>query len=244
MGNENRAPTPAFPKVAGSFLNRSNQNSTFQGALVREMVGLMGLGLVLLVGCESTPRLRAYEGELKPEQIAEIAIPSDVRLISVGGKSFPGVTDDDAEEKQRALAASAPYDENGIYPRRYVQVPAGEQSLVIGLSKQMVPVKRETHIAVALLTGDVTYSKKMYPGSTQNVILRFNARPGGKYAIAPRWQNDKGKPQTWRFIVTDRKSESSDLKFDATKVVPNESKGGTTMSPSDWAEKEAEAMKK
>lgn len=167
-------------------------------------------------------------------------IESRVRLVSVDGKQFPDATDDETTEKKRALEDSNEIAQNNAYPRRYVQIPAGEHVLVFGLAKQIVPVKRDTHIAVMMLTGDASYTQKMYPGSAENVAFRITTLGDHTYTIYPSFDRPRGSGEIWKFKLRD--SDSSRPVATEIGKTKSSTAGGTMLSPGDWAENEKNKM--
>lgn len=186
-------------------------------------------------GCAKEQKLKAFDGELQPQQMSELVLDTRSRLVSIDGKRFVGATDDDEAEKARAIEDSGR--RSGGPPVRYIQIPAGRHEVVVGLAKQIVPISRDTHMAVVLLTRHVEYTKRLYPGSSQNFVIRFEALPEKRYSIRPKFERPKkGEPERWSMIVREW-GVSKPWPSEVIRTVASDTPG-TPLSPEDWAEKQ------
>ena len=189
--------------------------------------------LLLFVGagCGGTKTYDAFAGE-PPEKPAELRLGGDVRLVSLDGRPAAelaeGLTPDSAPPRPPEKLETEPRN-----PRRVLRLDPGRHTITVGQARRWLPLKRETHVALALLSGSVNYSAALYPGSDTNVRLAFDARPGVIYELEVR------EPKRGGRFVAELAPVKRDLGDAGVEVVaaevPHEG-DGTPLSRRAWIE--------
>ena len=186
--------------------------------------------LALLAGCTSVETHDAFAGD-PPADPAELVLDGDVRLIALDGRPIEGFAEDSAPPVPPGDIDTQPRN-----PKRILRIDPGGHTITAGVARRWMPLLRETHIGVALLTGSVNYSAALYPGSDRNETIAFTAAPGGKYRVLA----DVPKRGEWSIIfrpIGDGDSRARVVNAD----VPHEGEG-TALRRGEWivAERERE----
>ena len=193
--------------------------------LARPTRALLLLALLTLVGCSSTKTYTAYAGE-PPAEPATLLLRGDVRVVSLNGTPAEQLTEGFEID---SVQPTPPGDvERAKNPSRRLLVDPGRHTLAVGLARRWMPLARETHIALVLLTNNVSYTAARYPGSDHSRLLEFEAVPGGVYTVDV--DIDKRR-DVWTASVVERSSGKS-VGVETGRLAYDD--GGTALLPNEW----------
>ena len=177
---------------------------------------LILLSACLAGGCASPETFDAFAGA-PPEKPAKLLFDGEVRLVALDGQPIDGMPHDSAP-------ATPPGDiETEHNPRRILRIDPGEHTITVGLGRRWLPLLRETHIGLVFLTGAANYSAALYPGTEQNVQIRFVAQAGKQYTV-----KDKTDADRWWIEL---RPEAAQPQVVATVDHDGE---GTSLLPGEW----------